>query len=133
MSGLAVILYAYLLVRVGGAVAQVVECVTPGEEVLGSISALAASWICLNLWFINHHHHVPGLLQTSAIMPFQFSLSSVRLMRSLLEILFCVICALSPSVFWYHKPFRWLARQRNHNNSLRPFVQEGAHTKHSFR
>ena len=30
-----------------------------------------------NLSFHNHHHHVPGLLQTSAIMVFQTSLSSV--------------------------------------------------------
>ena len=33
--------------------------------------------------FYQHHHHVPGLLQTSAIMAFQFSLSSVLMMSSL--------------------------------------------------
>ena len=32
----------------------------------------------------HHHHQVPGLLQTSAIMAFQSSLSSVLLMSSLL-------------------------------------------------
>ena len=31
-----------------------------------------------------HHHHVPGLLQTSAFMAFQSSLSSVLLVSSLL-------------------------------------------------
>ena len=38
----------------------------------------------------HHDHHVPGLLQTSAIMAFQTSLSSVLLMSSLLGDYFLV-------------------------------------------
>ena len=57
----------------------------------------------LHEWWIDHHHHVPGLLQTSAIMVFQSSLSSVLLMSSMysfhIKKLFRLLC------FWYHKSF----------------------------
>ena len=35
----------FFLLSIGGAVAQWVECVTPGEEVLGSIPAPAPYWL----------------------------------------------------------------------------------------
>ena len=50
---------------------------------------------------INHyHHHVPGLLQTSAIMAFQSSLSSVLLMSSLLGDSFLVTKLFRLSVYF---------------------------------
>ena len=63
---------------------------------------------------VSHHHHVPGLLQTLAIMAFQFSLSSVLLMSSLLGYSFVVMKLLRLSVyfvslcFWYHSIFAFL-------------------------
>ena len=48
----------------------------------------------------HHHHHVPGLLQISAIMAFQSSLSSVLLMSSLVGDSFLVMKLFRLSVYF---------------------------------
>ena len=50
--------------------------------------------------FFHHHHQVSGLLQTSAIMALQSSLSSVFLMSSLLGDSFLVIKLFKLSVYF---------------------------------
>ena len=57
---------------------------------------------CSHYFFNYHqyfHHHVPGLLQISEIMAFQFSLLSVLLMSSLLGDSFLVTKLLRRSVY----------------------------------
>ena len=49
---------------------------------------------------LDHHHHVPGLLQTSKIMAFHSSLSSVLLMSSLLGDSFLVTKFFRLSVYF---------------------------------
>ena len=49
---------------------------------------------------VHHHHHVPGLLQTSAIMASQSSLSSVIMMKSLLRDSFLVTKLFRLSVYF---------------------------------
>ena len=80
-------------------------------------ASLSKEGACFNFFMVlrgmyHHNHHVPGLLQTLAIMAFEPSLLSVLLMSSLLGDSFLVtklfrLCILWVVFlcFWYHKSF----------------------------